>query len=101
MLSRGQRPLLRQIRGRGDVDPILLPVTRQLAVRLARQRSLIVLWVALPLVLVGQAVTSNSAVRWTGAVAFIALYAGMAVQTLRDSWRAERFLTRHPEAAAG
>jgi len=40
-----------------DVDPILLPVTRQLAVRLARQRSLILLWAPLPLVFVGQAVT--------------------------------------------
>ncbi len=79
----------------------MLPVTRQLAVRLARQRSLILLWAALSLILVGQAVTSNSAIRWTGAVAFIALYAGMVVQTLRDSWRAEQFLTRHPGATAG
>lgn len=98
VLSRGQRRRLpRQIRGRADVDPILLPVTRQLAGLLARQRSLIALWVVLPLVLVGQAVTSNSAIRWTSAVAFIAPYAGMAVQTLRDSRRAEQFLTRHPE----
>jgi len=61
VLSREQWRRLRQIRGRADVDPILLSVTRQLAVRLARQRSL------------------------------IALHAGMAVQTLRDSWRAEQF----------
>ena len=93
VLNRGQRrQILRQIRGRMDVDESMLPVSRELAELLRRQRSLIGLFIALPMIFLGQALPHNVPLRWWLAVALIAVCAASSVQMLRDSARAERFL---------
>ena len=93
VLTRGQRrQILRQIRGRMRVDETMLPVSRNLAELLRRQRSLIGLYIALPMVFLGQALPHNVPFRWWLAITLIAVCAASSVQMFRDSARAERFL---------
>jgi cell division protein FtsW (lipid II flippase) len=50
------------------------------------------LFIALPMVLLGQALPHNVPFRWWLAITLIALCAASSVQMFRDSARAERFL---------
>lgn len=93
VLSRGQRrQILKQIRGRIDVDESMLPVSRHLAELLRRQRSLIALLAAVAMITFGQALPHNVPFRWWLAIAVVVLLAVSSVQMFRDSSRAERFL---------
>jgi len=97
VLTRSQRRgVLRQIRGRAAVDESMLPVSRQHAELLYKSRSIIGLFVALPLVLLGQALPQNAPFRWWLAIGTIVVYLALIVVTYRDSARAKRFLMNYP-----
>lgn len=74
----------------------MLPVSRQLAELLRRQRLLIGLFIALPLIFLGQALPYNVPFRWWMALILIFFYAASSVQIYRDTARAERFLKQYP-----
>lgn len=96
VLSRRQRrQLLRQIRGKGDVDQVMLPVSRRLAVLVRNQRSMIGLFIALPMIFLGQALPHNVPLRWWLAILMSVAYAALTVPILRDSRLAEKFLLEH------
>jgi len=96
VLSRSQRrQVLRQIRGRAAVDESMLPVSRQLAALLYKSRSIIGLFVALPLIFLGQALPQNDPFRWWLAIVIIVLCSALLVLMYRDTVRAKRFLTHY------
>lgn len=97
VLSRSQRKQVRrQIRGQAVVDESMLPVSRQLAVLLRQNRSIIGLFVAIPLIFLGQALPQNAPFRWWLAIVMVVTYLAVIVVIYRDSARAERFLTHYP-----
>ena len=97
VLSRSQRRgVLRQIRGRAAIDESMLPVSRQLAGLLRQNRSIIGLFVAVPLIFLGQALPQNAPFRWWLAIFMVVVYLVLIVLIYRDSTRAERFLTHYP-----
>jgi len=96
VLSRSQRrQVLRQIRGRAAVDESMLPVSRPLAELLYRSRSIIGLFVAVPLIFLGQALPQNDPFRWWLAIFTIVLYPALLVPMYRDTASAKRFLTNY------
>ncbi len=91
-----RRGVLRQIRGRAVIDESMLPVSRQLAGLLRQNRSIIGLFVAVPLIFLGQALPQNAPFRWWLAIFMVVVYLILIVLIYRDSARAERFLTHYP-----
>ncbi len=98
-----QRELTAQLRGRAPIDPLLLPLVRSAAVRISRQRTVLGLWVALPLLFLGIAIQSDRVVGWVLAGSVTVFYVIVALTMARDIRRAEVFLDRHSAngAAAG
>jgi hypothetical protein len=97
-LSRSQRRgVMRQIRGRVAVDETMLPVSRHLAELLRQNRSIVGLFVAVPLIFVGQALPHNAPFRWWLATFMVIVYLVLIIFMYRDSARAERFLTHYPQ----
>ena len=98
VLDRAQRrALLAQVRGRAEVDPARLPLTRSLAERLALQRHQLLLVAGLVVQQVGRAISSPTPLI-LGVTAVTGV--GFAVATVllrRDATRAEVFLQAHPE----
>lgn len=97
VLSRSQRRgVMRQIRGRAAVEESMLPVSRHLAGLLRQNRSMLGLFVAVPLIFLSRALPQNAPFSWWLATLMVVLYLVLGILIYRDSARAERFLTHYP-----
>ena len=100
VLTRGQRKsLLDQVRGRVPADPARLPLARDTARRMLRQRGLVGLFVGILLIQVGGAISSPAPWRTLMAGAFVVLYGVLFWTMERSGRRAQRFLAAHPDPA--
>ena len=96
-LDRSQRRLLlRQVRGTAPVEPARLPLTRELARQLERQRWVVVIVAGNGLNSAGQALSGGRSSQVGLAAAFAVLLAVGAPLAARDVRRARVFLARHP-----
>ncbi|MGZ4509659.1 MAG: hypothetical protein ACXVX0_20640 [Blastococcus sp.] len=98
VLTRAQRrSLVRQVRGRIPAEPARLPLTRDLAGRLVDQRGLLVLYVGIAIVNVGQTIVHPTAFRVGLTVVVLVVYGVVIPLMRREQRRARRFLAEHPE----
>jgi uncharacterized membrane protein YbhN (UPF0104 family) len=98
MLSRRQRKeLLAQVRGQAPTDTARLPLSRELAGLLIRQRSVLAVNLGFGLLWVGLLIALPT--WWRAAIAggFVLLLAIAWPRALRDERRAREFLARHPD----
>lgn len=93
---RQRREIRQQIRGKRDVDPALLPISRELATRTKRAKIISLMFVALTMIFVGNALSSGRTVVITIAVTMGALYLCLIPYILWESRRAARFLELYP-----
>lgn len=91
-----RRRVAKQVRGKAAVDTDHLPVLREVAVRISRQRRMATMYGGIVLTAAGQAMASSSWLRAGMAVVYLALMTFSAVWIRYDAKRAEDFLTRHP-----
>jgi len=98
VLTRAQRrSLVRQVRGRIPAEPARLRLTRDLAGRLLDQRGVLVLYVGIAIVNVGQTILHPTAFRIGLTVVLLVLYAVVIPLGRRQRRQAQRFLAEHPE----
>jgi hypothetical protein len=98
VLTRVQRrSLVRQVRGRIPADPSRLPLTRDLAGRLVDQRGLVVLFVGIAILNVGQTILHPSPFRIGLTAVIVGVYAACIPLMRRQRRQAQRFLAEHPE----
>lgn len=99
-LTRAQRrDLRRQVLGRAPVQPARLPLLRDLAQRMTKQRPLIVGLTGVLFTQVGGAVDSPSRWRVAFVIAIGVLYTVVGVQIMRDARRAQKFLATQENSA--
>ncbi len=84
------------LRGKAAADTDHLPVLREVAVRISRQRRITTMYNGIVLFAAGQALASSSWLRVGIAVLYLALMTFSAVWIRYDAKRAEDFLRRHP-----
>jgi hypothetical protein len=98
VLTRAQRrSLVQQVRGRIPAEPARLRLTRDLAGRLLDQRGVLVLYVGIAIVNVGQTILHPTAFRIGLSVVLLVLYAVVIPLGRRQRRQAQRFLAEHPE----
>lgn len=91
-----RRRVNKQVRGKAAADTDHLPVLREVAVRISRQRRIATMYDGIVLFAAGQALASSSWLRVGIAVLYLALMTFSAVWIRYDAKRAEDFLRRHP-----
>ena len=93
---RQRRAIRQQIRGRLEVDPAMLPISRELAARTKSSARILVMMLALAMIAAGQTLNSTSSVQLIIAVGLGVLYLCLAPFIIWESRRAARFLERNP-----
>ena len=98
-----RRQLLKQLRGELPTVPERMPELRQLALSIVAQRHLLLMWVGVALMLIGQPVLSNPGIPTltytTAAFAIVSLLISGPL-VLCDIRRAQGFLALHAVAPA-